>query len=217
MVNEGFRRRDVDFSLLPPLHHRTTSDRTYTLTKRLTACELSDRYCNEVSAGQLDYVGRIEKARSKLYNNIECAQRMDALFGTAERPSPDDSDSEIAPPQILEDRSKKLSCPLLPCQVTTFKLRRHITTVHTNVTCADTEAALAMARIMERNKGAPTTSPITRGPKKRKCVNYHEHGATTWKLQRVFIVPSPDVEHDQPYPRNAQHYQQRLEVPFIGR
>ena len=105
----------------------------YNLPQRQTSKQLVRSFIRDIRKAKEEFDLRVFDASYKLKNNFERAFQMDQLLGA---PSDDFSSSDSDEDwntRTQKDGTKKLRCPIMHCKVKTFKLRRHITTVHSKL------------------------------------------------------------------------------------
>ena len=144
---------NIDLNLCPDLKLNNVSYvlLSCTLTKRLTHKELVEEFANRVKNAQTVFKQEINAAASKLNHNAPICQLLDKLLGVFPE-SGEINENCNRPITKLKDGSVKLSCPINSCNITTFKLKRHLKVAHKNLSDSQISFALAASRKFEKNK-----------------------------------------------------------------
>ena len=148
-------------NLLPVSAESSQPHQTCSLTRRVTTKELIALYCDKIEIAQEEYKEKIAEADDYLKSNVRSTEYMDECFGTPEEDLKLQEEEDEAP-AVQKDGTKKLTCPIIPCDVRTFKLRRHLQSVHSKLSEIAVDKALIMSRIMENNKKSIDTNIQTK-------------------------------------------------------
>ena len=153
IVRDCLEHGGVNLALLPAsLDITPTSASMYTLQRRYTADQLRRKFAAEGKHAQEEYLRILYEVTDKFGLNITCAEAMDKTLGEASIESmSSDDDSFSTTPDFVDSDSPRLVCPVLPCRVTTVKLRRHLESVH-NLSPEQTHFALDKAKLIRRNR-----------------------------------------------------------------
>ena len=143
---------------------------SYNLDRRVTSRKIILNFLKKMKEASETYNNAVKNATSFLVNNYARAKEMENQLGEA-CDFLSDEDDEAADSTLVEvqkDGTKRLLCPVLPCRVRTFKLRRHLQSCHSSQLSDDKiNYAIEMALIMESNKGCKSTTPYSKCTKKR--------------------------------------------------
>lgn len=122
----------------------------YTYTKRVTTAHLMDKIAKQLIDIEIDFKEKTEKTVTEFLSNYMHCKRSDTILGADDI---NDSNDEACDDIVIgKDGTHKLSCPMQHCSTRTFKIRRHLSDTHSDLTSKQIEYATNMAKIMERNK-----------------------------------------------------------------
>ena len=219
---------DVSTTLLPSLimdARQALLNETFhtscTMKNRLTESSLLDKTAKELKDAQANYLKCIKETTQFLTCNWQICKKMDEILGCQDSNQSNQEDEQIIK---LKDGSLKLTCPLINCNLRTFKLKRHLATVHNDLKSNDIEFAVEVARQMEKNK--KETSIVVKDPVVTKvkkyqntamvnrkgnykecilcsklCVNISDHIANTHKISKSDDKYGSLVRNSQLVPR----------------
>ena len=141
----------------------------YSLKKRVSLNGLIKSFVSDVSTFQKYYIDSVETAFRTLAVNFTKCSEMDEVIGNFEDPELDTSDLDIV--ETLKDGSPKLNCLVGNCRTSTYKLSRHLTDLHKNLSHEQIKYVVSMARIISRNKKAVLPRSKVCVKTKRNVVN----------------------------------------------
>ena len=147
--------------------------KNYTLERCLSTNQLIKKYSEMIGKAQRDYFEKLEEADLLLKQNLLTAEYMDSIFGELDTKNLHAQVSRPSRQDTQQDGSKRLTCPILSCNIKTFKLKRHLQTVHHTLSCGSIDVAMQMSKLItdnsyseETNSPLPICSePTTRAPK----------------------------------------------------
>ena len=164
MVQQSLHNEGVNSNIIPP--HLSIErdkdlfprglDKGYVLSKRRSAYNLICDYASSVRKCQDDYMAHMEEAKSTLIQNVAGAMYMDSFMNTVDCTDCEDSStSDEEQDKPLKDGSLRYRCPVIGCHSQSFRLERHLKTVHNGLEQDGRDVAVNFARIMRRNKKRP--------------------------------------------------------------
>ena len=116
----------------------------YDLPTRYSKTQILKKYVKKIADAQTLYLSQVEEAQSFL-QNINMAIKMDTdLNDTVDSEKEEKMEEHVR--ETLTDGTKRLQCPFFSCRIKTFRLQRHLDTVHSNLTDTVKRKALMFAR-----------------------------------------------------------------------
>lgn len=137
----------------------------YTLTYRRTTEQLTEEYVTSIYDAQQIYRKAVSAADAKfLENAVEC-MKADNILGAPTATS----DVRVTLKECLKDGTQFLPCPMVNCSSGSYKLKRHLEAVHSNLNEFQKQYAVEFSKKMSQNSfkiyGMPSTS-IGKNPKR---------------------------------------------------
>lgn len=152
-VQESLAEKGVMLDLMTPITKITKqaieekSQRGFSLQFRKPAEILLSDHINEIHQAQQNYIDAISRAEHKFLLNVKECLKADMILGAP--PITKQYSQEYKP--SLKDGTKYLQCPMVNCSSATFKLRRHLESVHSHLAEYQVTYALELAKRMYRN------------------------------------------------------------------
>lgn len=117
-------------------------------------------YVAHVETAQSQYLKSVYEVRTLFHNNVDGTQQMDDVFGVPTIPAIHEVDA--AQPEQQRVSTKRLTCPVLPCNARTYKLRRHLKERHPELQEEVIRYAMTMSLDKEKNR---STTDVVSPPK----------------------------------------------------
>lgn len=127
-------------------------EHTFCMGQRKTKQDLISDYTKTIFDAQQTYINSVAKADKDLLLNIQECTKADNVLGAPAVPYVLTATSD----KILENGSKHLQCPMIGCSCGTYKLRRHLTSVHPQLTEYQKNYAILLSKKMHLH--SPTIS-----------------------------------------------------------
>jgi len=162
MLSTLFEKRSVSRIVSLP---DTVTEPSYVASSYALKCQISvedllETYVDKIQSAQEQYLKSVAKADEYLKSNLHHSMTLQNLFGPPAVPVRRSSQENIVK---AKDGSLQLKCLVPDCPVRTFKLLRHISSLHKPLQ-EKSKYLVELSRAMERNKmksDSPEALPVS--------------------------------------------------------
>lgn len=151
-------------------------DLNYNLTERFTAEDLKQDFERKIKDAQEIYLDTLHKAYEEFAQSYPAALKMDKILGTKEFIG-------RSPSKDSKDYAQSKVCPIYRCNAKTVKLKRHVETVHPELTQDACNYAIKVGSILSNNY--KSRSKLTNGVKNNQKFKQNKYRCTSMVNRRV--------------------------------
>ena len=129
------------------------TQRGYSLSTRIGYSQLVKKFASRIKEAEDSFTDEIKKATENFIRNMTECKRMDQIMRDSFNEQNISKDDTHEAPIILrqKDGTKKLGCLFHNCEVKTFRLRRHLKTIHSELTQEEMDYLVKMSLAMASN------------------------------------------------------------------